>query len=131
MALMLTLVIPKISAILVDSGQEIPIYTSIIIGFSNFLVHYGIFVLIALIAGGLYLWQLGKTERGKLVLDNLKLSIPYIGDLYKKLYLARIADNFATMLLSGVSAVEAIEITGSVAGHTVFTCTLLEGGTDV
>src|SRR3989344_2483467 len=131
MALMLTLVIPKIRAILVDSGQEIPIYTSIIIGFSNFLVHYCIFVLIALIAGGLYLWQLGKTERGKLVLDNLKLSIPYIGDLYKKLYLARIADNFATMLLSGVSAVEAIEITGSVAGNTVYTSILVQVGTDV
>src|SRR3989338_6559630 len=117
MGLMLTLVIPKISAILVDSGQEIPIYTSIVIGLSNFLVNYGIFVLIALIAGGFYLWQLGKTERGRLVLDSLKLSVPYVGDLYKKLYLSRIADNFSTMLLSGVSVVEAIEITGSVVGN--------------
>ena len=131
MALMLTLVIPKISAILVDSGQAIPIYTKIVIGFSNFLVSYGIFVLIALIAGGFYLWQLGKTERGKLVLDGLKLSIPYVGDLYQKLYLSRIADNFATMLLSGFSVVEALEITSSVVDNAVYARVLSEVGIDV
>ncbi|TSA43768.1 hypothetical protein D4R49_02270 [bacterium] len=131
MALMLTLVIPKISAVLIDSGQAIPLYTAIIIGFSNFLVQYGIFVLIALIAVGVYMWQLGKTEHGKLVLDSLKLSVPYIGDLYQKLYLARIADNFSTMLLSGVSVVEAIEITSSVVGNAVYASLLAEVGKDV
>jgi len=131
MGLMLTLVIPKISAILVDSGQPIPLYTSIVIGLSNFLVSYGIFVLIALAAGGFYVWQLKKTERGKFVMDGLKLSVPYVGDLYNKLYLARIADNFATMLLSGVSVVEAIEITGSVVDNGVYEMVLKEVGADV
>jgi len=131
MALMLTLVIPKISAVLLDSGQAIPIYTRIVIGFSNFLVNYGIFLFIALIAFGFYLWQLGKTERGKLILDSLKLSVPYVGDLYKKLYLARIADNFSTMLLSGVSVVETITITGTVVGNAAYEVVLIEVGKDV
>lgn len=131
MALMLTLVIPKISAVLVDSGQAIPLYTKVVIGFSNFLVQYGIFVLIALIAGGFYIWRLGKTEGGKLVLDSVKLSVPYVGDLYKKLYLSRIADNFATMLLSGVSVVEALDITGSVVGNAAYTVVLTQVASDV
>ncbi|MCX6786927.1 MAG: type II secretion system F family protein, partial [Candidatus Kaiserbacteria bacterium] len=131
MALMLTLVIPKISAVLIDSGQEIPIYTAIVIGFSNFLVKYGIFVLIALVAGGIYLWQLRKTEHGKLLLDSLKLGVPYIGDLYQKLYLSRISDNFSTMLLSGVSVVEAIEITSSVVGNAAYENVLAAVGKDV
>ncbi|MCR4276310.1 MAG: type II secretion system F family protein [Candidatus Parcubacteria bacterium] len=131
MALMLTLVIPKISAVLIDSGQAVPLYTAIVIGFSNFLVQYGIFVLIGLIALGIYAWQLGKTERGKMVLDNLKLTVPYVGDLYRKLYLARISDNFSTMLLSGVSVVEAIEITGSVVGNAVYASVLADVGADV
>lgn len=131
MALMLTLVIPKISAVLLDSGQAIPIYTRIVIGFSNFLVNYGIFLFIALVALGFYLWQLGKTERGRLVLDSLKLSVPYVGDLYKKLYLARIADNFSTMLLSGVSVVETITITGTVVGNAAYEAVLVEVGKDV
>ncbi len=131
MALMLTLVIPKISAVLIDSGQPVPIYTAIVIGFSNFLINYGIFVLIALIAGGFYMWQLRKTEKGKLVLDSLKLSVPYVGDLYKKLYLARISDNFSTMLLSGVSVVEAIEITSSVVGNAAYASVLAQVGAEV
>lgn len=131
MALMLTLVIPKISAVLLDSGQSVPIYTSIIIGFSNFLVNYGIFLLIALVAAGYYVWQLGKTEHGALVLDSLKLSTPYVGDLYSKLYLARISDNFSTMLLSGVSVVEAIDITSSVVGNATYAAVLKEVGKDV
>lgn len=131
MALMLTLVIPKISAVLLDSGAAIPIYTKIVIGFSNFLVQYGIFVLIALIAGGFYVWQLGKTESGKLVLDSLKISVPYVGDLYKKLYLSRISDNFSTMLLSGVSVIEALEITGSVVDNAAYEKVLHGVATDV
>jgi type IV pilus assembly protein PilC len=131
MALMLTMVIPKISAILIDSGQDIPIYTSIIIGFSNFLVNYGFILLILLIVGGFYLWQLSKTEKGSLMLDSLKLSVPYVGDLYKKLYLARISDNFSTMLLSGVSVVEALEITGSVVGNQAYAEILKDVGKDV
>ncbi len=131
MALMLTLVIPKISAVLLDSGAKVPVYTRIVIGFSNFLVNYGIFILIALIAGGIYLWQLRKTEAGKLVLDGLKLSVPYVGDLYSKLYLSRIADNFSTMLLSGVSVVEALDITASVVENAAYEQVLHEVGADV
>lgn len=131
MGLMLTLVIPKISAVLVDSGQPIPLYTSIIIGFSNFLVHYGFFILIALIGLGVYVWELSKTESGKLTLDRLKLSVPYVGDLYNKLYLARIADNLSTMLLSGISVVEAIDITGSIVGNAAYETVLTQAAADV
>jgi type IV pilus assembly protein PilC len=131
MALMLTLVIPKISAVLVDSGQPIPVYTAIIIGFSNFLVHYGFIVLIALAAGMLYLWQLRKTESGKLILDQLKVSVPFVGDLYTKLYLARISDNLSTMLLSGISVIEAIDITASIVGNAAYEAVLRQVALDV
>lgn len=131
MALMLTLVIPKISAVLLDSGQQIPIYTKLVIGFANFLVHYGIFILIVLMVAGFYVWRLGKTESGKLYLDGFKLGIPYIGNLYQKLYLSRISDNLATMLASGLSVVEAIEITGSVVGNTAYEAVLKEVGASV
>jgi type IV pilus assembly protein PilC len=131
MGLMLTLVIPKISAVLVDSGQPIPFYTSLIIGLSNFLIHYGFFILILLIAGAFYVWQIGKTESGKLLLDRVKLSVPYVGDLYTKMYLARISDNFATMLLSGISVVEAIDITSSVVGNASYEQVLSQVAADV
>lgn len=131
MALMLTMVIPKISAVLVDSGQEVPFYTKVVIGLSEFLVQYGIFVLIALAAIGFYIYRLGKTPNGKLVLDRVKLTIPYVGTLFNKLYFARIADNFSTMLLAGVSVIEGLEITGSVVGNAVFERVLQQVTADV
>lgn len=131
MALMLTLVIPKISAVLLDSGTQVPIYTRIVIGFSKFLVSYGIFILVALIAAGVYLWRLGMTSEGRLAMDGFKLSVPYLGDLYEKLYVARIADTFAAMLLAGVTVVEALDITASVVGNSVYKGVLSAVETDV
>ena len=130
MALMLTLVIPKISAVLIDSGQEIPVYTKIVIGFSNFLVNYGIFVLIALLAGGVYVWQLGKTEKGRLILASVRLSIPYVGDSTRS-SIFRVSRTISTMLLSGVSVIEAFEITSSAVGNAAYARILHEVGIDV
>ncbi len=126
MSLMLTLVIPKISQILIESGQEIPIYTKVVIALSNFLVDYGLFFVLALIVGGFLAVRHARTESGGLFFDKLKLHIPYLGDLYLKLYLSRIADNFSTMLVSGVAVVEAIDITADVVGSPVFTVILKE-----
>lgn len=120
MTLMLTVVIPKIAAILIDSGQELPIYTAIILGFSSFLVDYGIFLLIALIVGGFFAYRFAQTPQGKVAVSGLQLSIPYVGTLFQKLYLARIADNMHVMLTSGISAVRALEITASVVGNPIY-----------
>jgi type IV pilus assembly protein PilC len=131
MTLMLTLVIPRVSQILLDSGQEVPLYTKIVIGLSNLIVNYGVFVLIALLIGGFFVYRSSLTARGRLTLDSVKLGLPYIGDLYEKLYLSRIADNFATMLVSGVPVVEAVDITGTVVGSATYEEILKDVSEDV
>lgn len=131
MGLMLTLVIPKISAILKDSGQEIPFYTKIVISLSDLLVHYGIFVLLAIAVAGIIGWRMVQSPEGQLLFDSFKLDIPYLGNLYQKLYLSRIADNFATMLVSGVPVVEAVDITASVVGSSTYEGVLKQVGEDV
>lgn len=128
MGLMLTMVIPRIASILKDSGQEIPIYTQIVIAASDFLVNYGFLLLIAMGVGAFFVYRSLQTEAGKLFFDKLKLEVPYVGDLYQKLYLSRIADNFATMLVSGVPVVEAVEITAAVVGSATYETILLEVG---
>ncbi len=120
MVLMLTLVIPNIARILVDSGQELPIYTKIVIGLSNFLVDYMALILIALAAGGVGMWRFMKTELGKRTLDELMISLPVLGDLQKKLLLTRICDNMSTMLSGGVSIVQALEVTADVVDNMVY-----------
>ncbi|MFA6585799.1 MAG: type II secretion system F family protein [Candidatus Paceibacterota bacterium] len=120
MGLMFVVVIPKLSAIILESGQEPPIYTKIVIGLSNFFVNYGFLVIIFLILLGIWTWRLTRTEAGKVYLDKLRLSIPAVGTLYTKLYLSRIADNMDTMLTSGVPIVRAIDITADVVGSRVY-----------
>lgn len=126
MTLMLTVIIPKIGSILSDSGQQLPVYTKIILGFSAFLVDYGIFLLIALIIGGYFVFQYAKTSAGKNALSRLQITLPYIGDLYKKLYLSRIADNMHVMLASGISVVRALEITANVVENDIYADILKE-----
>jgi len=126
MTLMLTVIIPKIGSILVDSGGELPVYTRIILGFSSFLVDYGIYLLILLIVGAYFFWRYSQTPLGQKSLSGIKLSIPYVGTLYRKLYLARIADNMNVMLGSGISAVRALEISAEVVGDPTYQALLVD-----
>jgi len=120
MGLMLTLVIPRISQILLDSGQELPIYTKIVIAISTVLTDYIGVLLVLLSIGGVFLWRFIKTPVGRRAFDELKITIPYIGDLFRKLYLTRICDNLSTMLSSGISMVQALEVTAEVVDNAVY-----------
>lgn len=131
MLLMLTVVIPKLSAILTDAGGEIPLYTQVVIAASNFLVDYGIFILIFLIIGGYGFYRWAQTPTGRVEVDRFRMGIPYVGDLYQKLYIARIADNLHVMLSSGISAVRALEITASVMESRIYKDALMEAVQEV
>ena len=137
MVLMLTLVIPKISGILKESGQTVPIYTQVILGISNFFVNYGFILAAIVVVGGFFLWRFVQTPAGKLSLDRFKISIPFVSILYRKLYLARLADNMNTMLLSGIPMIRVLELTSSVIDNQVYknilgnALELVKGGSSV
>lgn len=120
MGLMLTVVIPRIGAILTDSGQELPFITKMVLGLSNFLTDFGIFFLIGLIVGGFFLFRYAQTPAGRITMSRLKLTLPYIGPLFQKLYLVRFADNMHVMLTSGISAVRSLEISATVVDNEIF-----------
>lgn len=120
MLLMLTMVIPRVSEILISAGQELPIYTRIVIAISDFFTNYFGLILVFLALIGVVYWQFQKTESGKHLIDEFKLSIPFVGSLYEKLFLTRICDNLSTMLSSGISMVQALEVTSEVVDNRVY-----------
>jgi type IV pilus assembly protein PilC len=120
MILMFTMVIPKISGIILDSGAVIPWYTTLIMGISNFLVNYGFVLLGVLIVAGFLIVRFIRTPAGKYAFDQFKLRIPYISSLYRKLYLSRFSDNMNTMLISGIPIVRALELTSNVISNKVY-----------
>lgn len=120
MVIMLIKVIPNIAKILIESGQELPIYTKIVIAISNFMVNY---IGVILVLGGaavIGFWRFRSTDVGKRAVDEFILSVPVIGDLYRKLYLTRICDNIATMVDNGISIVQALEVTADVVDNLVY-----------
>jgi type IV pilus assembly protein PilC len=120
MALMLTTVIPKLTVMIKEAGQDIPIYTKVVMFISEMLVSYGVFVLLALVLGGIAFWRWIRTPEGKFAFDKFKISIPYFGNLFRKLYLARITSNLNTMLSSAIPIVKALELTSKVVENAVY-----------
>lgn len=120
MILMMTFVIPRLGSIIEESGQQVPIFTSIVLAISHFFVAYSAFIFIGLAILAVALWRYLATDAGKLGLDQLKISVPYIGTLFQKLYLSRISDNLSTMLSSGIPMVRALEITSTVVGNSIY-----------
>lgn len=131
MTLMFVVVIPKLGEIIKDSGQALPLYTKIVIGFSDFFVHYGFIVLVFIIIFGVWVWRLSITEKGKEYIDRTRLSIPVVGTLFRRLYLSRIADNLDTMLSSGIPIIRSIDITSDVVNSKVYKGVLKEVAEDV
>jgi type IV pilus assembly protein PilC len=120
MILMLTLVIPQLGSIILESGQEVPVYTKIVIAMSNFFVKFGWYLLVAVMAGAFAAWRYFANAANMARLDGLKLQIPIVGGMFKKLYLARMADNLNTMLSAGIPVLRALEITSGVIGNKVY-----------
>jgi len=125
MGLMFTVVIPKIGAIIMDSGQPIPIYTKIVFGVSSFFLSYGILLVLVLIAAIIVFLYYIRTEQGRIGFDKFKLSIPIIGSLYKKLYYSQISDNMSTMIKSGVPIVRSLEIASDIVNNAVYKSALI------
>ncbi|MDB5266948.1 MAG: Type pilus assembly protein PilC [Parcubacteria group bacterium] len=134
MILMFTVIIPKISVILLDSGQAVPFYTRVVFSISNLLLNYGALLAAGIIILIFLLIHYMRTPDGKRAFASAKLGIPFLGDLYKKLYLSIIADNMNTMVHSGIPMVRAIEITAAVVGNDVYkqileeSLTMVKGG---
>jgi len=126
MALMFTVIVPRIQPILLESDVELPIYTRAVLWMSQSLLSYGLFILVGIFVGGFFLFKYFRTDSGKISLSNLKLSIPYVSNLYRKLYLTRIADNMNTMISSGVTMLQSLESTAGVVDNDIFKAILNE-----
>jgi len=131
MVIMLTVVIPNLADILLEVGQEVPLYTRIVIGLSDFLTHYSLLLGILLVIGAVFLIRFGATPGGREMLSRARMQVPIVGGIYQKLFLSRITDNLATMLKSGIQMLRSLEITKTVVGDAVYEKILTDAASDV
>src|SRR6056297_120633 len=121
--LIMTFVIPKLLTALTKFDQDLPTMTKVIISVSEFFTSSGgIFAGIALIGMGVgvYFW-IQKTEAGRNFFDRFKINMPgVLGELMKKFYLTRFAENFAVLVKAGLPIAEALKISGNIVGNKVY-----------
>jgi type IV pilus assembly protein PilC len=119
-------VIPVFSAMYEGLGSSLPFPTQVCIMLSNVLVHYGWLVILLVIAIGIGLKYYYKTPAGKLQIDTLYLKIPVIGDLLRKVAVARFCRTLGTLTASGVPILEGMDITARTAGNQVVANAILK-----
>lgn len=124
--LMLTVVIPGLLEIFEETGQQLPIYTRALLYLSTFLRDYGIFLVFFLVLAAVFLVRWKRTPDGAMFFARVQIHIPLVGDLYKKLFIARLADNLQILISSGIPILRALEITRDVVGNLVFAHALEE-----
>jgi len=129
--LMLVMVIPNLTSILEQSGIDLPLSTRIIIGLSNILRSWGWLILLILIAAGFFLWRFIRTPQGRRFFDELKIKLPVFGAVFKKIYLARFADNLSTLIKGGLPILQALQVSAEVIGNVVFEELVLEAKEEV
>lgn len=118
-------VIPKFEAVFASSGQELPGLTQMVVSLSKMFISYW-WAIIGGIAGSVFfLINYYRTDEGKKTIDTVLIDIPYIGDLIQKSAVARFTRTLSTLLASGVSIMEALEIASRVTGNIVIETALI------
>jgi type IV pilus assembly protein PilC len=117
---LMTVIVPKLSAIFEDAGADLPIYTKILLAISHFLVKDWWMVIGGLVAAIVLFTRWHKTVAGRRLFDKFMLKAPIIGPILVKVNVARFARTFGSLMASGISVLDAINATKTALGSTVY-----------
>ncbi len=117
--ILLLFVIPTFQSMFDSAGIPLPLPTRIVIGMSAFLQGYWWACAVGIIAFVVGIRQFYATDPGNLLLDRILLALPVLGDLQRKSAVARFTRTLGTLVSSGVSILEGLEITAKTAGNRV------------
>lgn len=118
-AVLLVFVIPTFAELFADFGAALPLPTQIVINMSNFVVAHGLLILATLLAAAGFMIKFFGTDRGREVLDPVLLKLPVLGDIIRKVAVARFTRTLGTMVSSGVPILDALLICAKTAGNKV------------
>ena len=112
-------VVPVFAAMFTGAGLDLPMPTRVVLMLSNFLQHYMWLLVVVVIVAVFAVRQYYKTDNGKLQIDRLMLRFPVLGNLLRKSAVSRFTRTLGTLVSSGVSILEGLQITARTAGNRV------------
>jgi type IV pilus assembly protein PilC len=122
-AVIMIVVIPQFQQIflgLLGPGEQLPLPTRIVVGISSFLASWGgLAILLAIIGAVFGIRFYYKTPSGRRNIDRLMLKLPILGDICRKIAVARFSRTLSTLLSSGVPILQSLDITAKTSGNVI------------
>lgn len=125
-ATLLIFVIPTFQKMFASVGMELPLPTRIVIGMSDFLINYWWALILIIIGAVIAIRRYYATPDGQKQIDQLMLNAPVLGDLLRKSAVSRFTRTLGTLISSGVSILDGLEITAKTAGNRVIHDAVME-----
>ena len=117
---MMIFVVPKLTAIITESGGELPLPTKILVATSDFFVDFWWLVILILIGLVVGIKTLIGIPQAKKYIDFLILRAPVFGPLFQKIYIVRFVRSMQTLLIGGVNITKALDIVAEVVSNEVY-----------
>ncbi|MGI9044908.1 MAG: type II secretion system F family protein [Gemmatimonadaceae bacterium] len=130
-AVLLIFVIPVFENLFASAGLALPLPTRIVMGMSRFLNSYWWVVLGSMVGGFFMLKRYHATNNGKLQIDRFLLRVPVLGDVLRKAAVSRFTRTLGTLVSSGVSILDGLEITAKTAGNRVVQDAIMESRSSI
>jgi type IV pilus assembly protein PilC len=128
---MMTFVVPRLVAVLTESGAQLPFATRALIAVSNFFVSFWWAILIVVVGGSIAFLRYIKTPDGAKVWGAIVIRIPVFGGIFQRLAVVRMVRSMRTLLDGGVDAVTALEISAEVVGNATYRDIILRTAAEV
>jgi general secretion pathway protein F len=125
-------VVPNVTRIFDEMHQTLPLITILLIGVSRFLETFWWLIVAGLIGAFVALkYFLSKTQKGRTLLDRTLLALPVVGQMNRKIAVARFSRTLGTLLESGVPLLASLEIVRNIVGNSLISDAIQKAGNDV
>lgn len=115
----LVFLLPRLQTLLTSLGGKMPTSTRLLIGLSNFSLHYGAFIVIGLILGLILFWRWRVTDAGRAATDAWMLKLPLLGPFVVSQTVLSFSQTLSVLLENGITAAEALRMTEKQIGNLV------------
>lgn len=120
LSLLMFFVIPNLSTVLKQTGQELPAITQVVLALASFFRGFWWIFLLSFGGAVFFFIRWRKTAQGIKALSEFYLKVPLLGSFLRMIYLSRFAENLSTLISGGLPIVQALDITGRIVGNTVY-----------
>lgn len=125
-------VVPNVTRIFDEMHQTLPLITILLIGVSRFLETFWWLIVAGLIGAFVALkYFLSKTQKGRTLLDRTLLALPVVGQMNRKIAVARFSRTLGTLLESGVPLLASLEIVRNIVGNSLISDAIQKAGNEV